>query len=93
MTTATTNTSRTDATVSVLMRRSTCDCGCGGRDPQHKTRLRRVIRNLRTVDEPVTERGFRVVERGEIKTPWGVEPVHRSVYGDHLCGWVRDNCR
>ena len=89
MTTATT----TSSPVSVLMRVATCTCGCGGKDPQHKARLKRVVRNVRTVEEDANERGFRVVQRGEIKTPWGVETVHRSVYGSHLCGWVRDNCR
>ena len=87
----------------VQMRDMPCNCGCKGSDPWHARNLKRKIRNIQPIDPSVTDShtlGDRVyteavIALGEIKTPWGFEPVrliasYRSgsslVWGD----WQKD---
>ena len=71
----------------VVMRDRPCACGCKGSDPWHARHLKRKIRNIQPIDPRVTdthEFGDRIYSRatialGEIKTPWGFEPVRLVV--------------
>ena len=71
----------------IEMRDRPCACGCKGSDPWHARHLKRKIRNIQPIDPRVTdshELGDRIYSRatialGEIKTPWGFEPVRLIV--------------
>lgn len=57
----------------ITVRRSTCRCGCGGRDPWHQRSYLRAVREVTVLPEPVAlADGLRAeVARGKVKLPWG----------------------
>lgn len=66
------------APVRITCRVGPCRCGCGGRDPWHVTRMKRVVKDFREVREVVDLswiRGVTIVARGRIRSPWGFHEV------------------
>lgn len=73
-----------------------CRCGCQGRDPQHRAKYRRILRNVRRVNKPIeTLAGIerRLAELAEVRLPGrGLVTVRRIEFlkdGQWFdyCGW------
>ncbi|CAB4126551.1 hypothetical protein UFOVP75_9 [uncultured Caudovirales phage] len=74
-----------NGTNTIAMRADRCICGCRGTDPQHARTLKRVVRNVLTLDAPCERRSkdarnVTVIATGEIVTANGPVTVGYAIY-------------